>query len=360
MKRTMALFVGSMMLMFTLVACSSSNEEVDMAGEEVEPLAEPNLPEKDSAEIEEPEPYGFFPLTGVEIEEGTDIDYRAFGVMVENSLSARPQSGLYQADVVYEVLAEGTITRLLAFYHSQKADRIGPVRSARDYNVYLNKGYDAIYVSAGGSPAAFSLVNSGYVDYINGLTYDGRFLHRSSDRVAPHNLYTSYEDLAAAVEAIGFEFERAVPDALIFKNQLDEIEGKSAIHFEVKYGSTNNNVQFEYDEELKKYRRSNGGIPTEDLETGELVTPKNVFIVEAPHQVIPGDNAGRRDIDIEAGGRAYLIQEGMLQEVMWQNVDGIILPFRNDKQLPFLPGQTWINLVPSGNGGLDSYVEIFN
>ncbi|MDQ0254059.1 hypothetical protein J2S74_001432 [Evansella vedderi] len=356
------LLLSSFLLLFFILAACKSDEEVSS---DEEPADDPIEVEKDSEEEEEEEEVELFtyPLTGIETEEVLE-DKRVFGVMIENSIDARPQSGLYQADIVYEILSEGTITRLLALYHSQQPDRIGPVRSARAYYVHLNKGFDAIYVSAGGSPGGRQLAESDYVDDISGLAYDGRYFSRSSDRSAPHNMYTTYDDLVAAAEHRGYDLNRKPPE-LYFVNELSFAAGDTATSFEVKYGSMINNVRFEYDDASKKYLRYNGGQPTEDQETRKPVAPRNVFIIEASHRVIPkGEDhidagSNRREIDIESGGRAYLIQEGIVQEVEWKNDSGIILPYKDGELLPFLPGQTWINIVPSGNGGLESYVEFF-
>src|SRR5690554_861775 len=179
-------------IIFLLTACKSDE---DVQKDVVDDSNNTDINEESEPEPEpEPEePKAKFPLTGLEVHDNdVNLNYRVLGVMVENSAAARPQSGLTQADVVYEILSEGTITRFLALFHSQKPERIGPVRSARTYYVQLSKGYDAIYSSAGGSPGGLQLAQSDYVDDISGLAYDGRFFTRSQDRSAPHNLYTSY------------------------------------------------------------------------------------------------------------------------------------------------------------------------
>lgn len=331
-------------LLVVFVACSG-NEEAVVEEESIDEQE----PEKEESELElepesEPEIGVTFPLTGVETNE--NVDHRAFGVMIENSSSARPQTGLYQADVVYEVLSEGRITRQLALYHSQRPENIGPVRSARDYYIFLNNGYDAIYASAGGSPGAFALVQSGQVPYISGLDYDGRFFSRYSGRSAPHNMYTKYKDLQAAAEHIEFDLEGHAPPKLPFAEEVDDsLSEKEAFALEINYGSSINNVQFDYDQDTGGYIRSVGGERVDDYETGEPVAPRNLFIVAASHQVI--DDQGRRNIDIESGGNAYLIHDGSVIEAEWENVDGVILPFKDGEALDFLPGQTWINLVES-------------
>lgn len=340
--------IGIILIFFiTIVACSQKEdttiEDVDELPKEVIDI------EELEPEIEKKTYKNQFPLTGIGTND--DIDYRAFGVMIENSRAARPQSGLYQADLVYEVLAEGTITRLLAFYHSEKPEIIGPVRSARDYYIHLNNGYGAIYASAGGSPQAFAMVDSGQVDYINGLVYDGRYLWRSSDRRAPHNMYTSYENLIKAAEHARHGLISPVP-ALSFHKDDKMIEGEVADIVNISYGSTANDVTYQYDHENKNYLRFVGGEQSLDLETNIPVTTNNIFIVEMKHRVI--DNQGRRDINLNSGGAALLVQNGVFQYVEWKNVNGQILPFKDGEKVNFLKGKTWINVVPN----LDKSVSI--
>ena len=74
--------------------------------------------------------------------------------MVNNHPKARPQSGLHKADIVYEILAEGDVTRFLPYFQSEKPENIGPVRSARDYYIDLAKGLNALYIAHGYSPEA--------------------------------------------------------------------------------------------------------------------------------------------------------------------------------------------------------------
>ena len=84
----------------------------------------------------------------------TEIEGRAVAVMINNHPAARPQSGLHKADIVYELLAEGDVTRFLAIFQSEQPDNIGPVRSARSYYIELAKGYDSLYIAHGNSPDA--------------------------------------------------------------------------------------------------------------------------------------------------------------------------------------------------------------
>ena len=350
MMKRLALGILLVLVVMFVLACNKKEETIAVPPDDPpEEVVEKNEPEP-KPEPEKEEFKNQFPLTGIGTND--DVDYRAFGVMIENSRSARPQSGLYQADLVYEVLSEGTITRLLAFYHSEKPEIIGPVRSARDYYINLNNGYNGIYVSAGGSPQAFAMVERGQVDYINGLIYDGRYLWRSSERKAPHNMYTSYENLIKAAEHAKHTLIAPVP-TLTFLDDDTLIKGEKVTEIKVNYGSSSNNVVYLYDEDLESYIRHVGGEKMIDLEEKErAVTVDNLFIVEMSHRVI--DHVGRRAIDITSGGNGLLIQNGVYQYVEWENIDGQILPIKDGEKLNFLKGKTWINVVSN----LDQSVSI--
>lgn len=336
-----------LVISFLIILAACNNEENSSEAAETNEVVDEEATEESNFESENEvaEPSHTFPLTGKPTEE--KMDHRAFGVMIENSSASRPHSGIYQADVVYELLTEGQITRLLAIFHSQKPEKIGNVRSARDYFIHLNNSYDAIYISAGGSPGAFDLIESEQVAYINGLEYDGQYFTRSSDRFAPHNMYTTYDHLVTAAKDIGFNMDDREPPELPFLEEEDNVNSDgSAQGLDISYNSSTNDVRFDYDGESEGYIRSVGGNRVDDVETGEAVAPKNVFIVESTHQVL--DDQGRRAIDIESGGQALLVQGGEFIEAEWQNVNGLILPFKDGEALAFLPGQTWINFVDSG------------
>lgn len=337
MKR-LTFLITLILAIVVLFGCKKEEEKV-IAEPDQEPVEE--IDEEDETEKEYT---NVFPLTGL----GTDdpVDYRPFGVMIENSSSARPQTGLYQADIVYEVLSEGSITRFLAFYHSEKPERIGPVRSARDYYIKLNNGYNGIYVSAGWSPAAREMIQSGQADHVNGLTYDGRYFTRAADRKAPHNLYTSYEDLMKAADHAKLKVTGEAPTQL-FLNKDSMISGAEVNDIVIEYGSDINQVSYKYESETAKYLRFNGGIQTIDKEVEIPVLLDNIFIVETAHRVIPGDSAGRREVELSSGGNGVLFQKGIAIEVGWENVDGQIIPMKNGQAVGFVPGKTWINFVGS-------------
>ncbi|MCA0970617.1 DUF3048 domain-containing protein [Halobacillus litoralis] len=350
---------GFLFVLLLLAACSDeagASQETEPEQTETE---EPAETEQDTVEVEveekEPEPEeptfeNVYPLTGEPTND--DVDHRVLSVMVNNHTKARPQSGLSQADVVYEVLAEGQITRFLALYHSDIPEKIGPVRSARPYYFELAGGYDALYTYHGASTAINRQVAGSGIDYLDGAAYDnnGWLFERDPNRYAPHDSYFLTDGTGQAVEQRGYEAAKEIP-ALPFAEDVQPA-GTAADRVKVTYYNREI-VSYDYDENSEQYLRSSDGEPTVDRANDERVALDNVFIVRTGHSVI--DNAGRRAVDLESGGEAYLLQKGTIQEIQWKSVDGRILPYKDGQPLSFVKGQTWVNMIQGS-----STVEVMN
>lgn len=328
-------------MLLVLVGCSNDKEETENA-------------------VEDGSFKNIYPFTGIGTNE--PIDNRMISVMVNNHPKARPQTGLSQADIVFEILAEGNITRFLALYHSNLPEVVGPVRSAREYYFKLANGYHALYVYHGAADFVDEMIVNSGTDFLNGSTYDndGYLFKRESFREAPHN---SYLQLGAAYDVAkdkGYDIT-AEYEALPFlsADEIEALAGEEARHIEVIYSDSYSfaNVQYDYDQDSGSYTRSSGGEKTVELHTEVPIEVENVLIVETSHQVI--DDAGRREIDLESGGNAYLLQKGLINKVNWENHDGRIIPIKDGQEIGFIPGQTWINVIPT-NPGLDQAVKISN
>ncbi|MDQ0230224.1 DUF3048 domain-containing protein [Metabacillus malikii] len=287
-----------------------------------------------------------YPLTGLKVESDTK-NQRPIAVMVNNHPKARPQSGLHKADLVYEVLAEGNITRFLAVFQSDIPDVIGPVRSARDYYIDLSKGFEALYVHHGWSPSARQKLESGEADYLNGLFYDGTLFWRADHRKAPHNSYISFEHIQKGAKENNFTLEKEViPFQFYTQEELLSLKGNELNEFVIKYHKSPEwQVTYEYDKTKQTYSRYSNNEQTVDLESGKSIELSNVFVVEMEHEYI--DDYGRRGIDLISGGKAFLMQKGLKQEVEWKNIDNRIVPIKDGEIIKFVPGRTWINIVPN-------------
>ncbi|MDP4171248.1 MAG: DUF3048 C-terminal domain-containing protein, partial [Bacillota bacterium] len=222
------------------------------------------------------------------------------------------------------------------------------------YYIELAKGLDSLYIAHGYSPEAKRLLQSGYIDNLNGMVYDGTLFKRASFRKPPHNSYITYQNILKGARLRHYQMTKT-PAAFTF--MTDEESGKLSgrdVHSALVsyYGSRIFNARYDYDPAIGKYKRFSTGVQTIDLETKAPILLDNIFIVEMKHQIV--DKSGRREIDMKSGGKAYLLQKGKLNEVEWKNLDGRIVPFLNGSEVPFVPGKTWVNIIPTEPGLLKS------
>ncbi|WP_027724844.1 DUF3048 domain-containing protein [Tuberibacillus calidus] len=346
MKKFLGLLGVFLAILMVAGACTTKPKEVEKKPTKTEHTPAVAQPKKE-------EPTVTYPLTGLPAEDGV-INRRVIGVMVNNFSLARPQSGLHKADIVYEVLAEGPITRFLALFQSETPEIIGPVRSARPYFIELNNGYGAIYIAHGWSPQAKTILESGVTDYIQGLYYDGTLFKRVKFRKAPHNSYIPYENILKGEKEKGYKLTQNVePLPFLTQDELSTIPGEPMEQVTVTYAK-DNVVSYVYNPDDGLFYRKINGEQAKDRETGTPLTAANVFIVSANHRFIDGY---RREIDLDSGGPAYLFQKGKWQVVEWKNVHDRILPYKDGQPVKFVPGKTWINIIDAKQG-LNGAVKI--
>lgn len=329
MNVTKVLFTAVLAGQILLAGCSKDKDEVS------QPEAEAGETVETGSQVE------VAPFSGMSVE---SADGRPILATVNNHPLARPQSGLSQADVIYEVFAEGNITRLLALYQSQLPEEIGPIRSARDYFIEIADGLDAFYIAHGYSPDAHTLLNAGVVDNINGMQYDGTYFIRSKERKAPHNSYISKEHIEEAMEDLSIDDEiREIP-SLSFHPDADSAKlGEIASTIVVGHPDPNFMSTYTFDKESKTYERSVNGIITTDESADKKVTPANILIMEAPYTTI--DAEGRQSLDLTNGGPAILFQNGVALPLEWKQIDGVITPIQDGMPAKLVPGQTWVHIV---------------
>ncbi|MET3196655.1 DUF3048 domain-containing protein [Gottfriedia sp. OAE603] len=288
----------------------------------------------------------FAPLNGLPISQVSE--QRPVAVMVNNFHLARPQSGLGKADLIYEVLAEGDITRFLAVFQSNIPVKIGPVRSARDYYIDLANGYHALFICHGNSPKAKEMMDAGLIDSLNGLIYDGTLFKRDPSRKAPHNSYILKEGIEKGVEKRNYSFtEKVTPLDFTQEPVAFDSSWNSVNEVFIKYSyNPDNNVTYKFTEANKHFQRYQDGVVAKDALDGKQLQIKNILIVESTHKFI--DKYGRRSVDLKSGGKGYYLVDGKYKNIQWKNVDGRIIPFTLEgTEIEFSPGQTWINFVPS-------------
>lgn len=281
------------------------------------------------------------PLTGLAVD--GNINHPVIMVMMNNHPKARPQTGLNRADIVFEVLAEGEITRFAAFYHSVKEGNIGPVRSARPYYLDLAEGFNAVVAHAGGSPAAKERFNQPGYPSLDGIEGDGKYFTREDFRQAPHNLYTSMESLLRGAQEQGFD-DRGNFSPLLFADSVKDAESaETAKDIRIVYGPLYE-VGYHYNNGTEQLTRFTEGEQQIDRETEQPLTMDNLLVIKAPHRVL--DDQGRRDIELTGSGEGWLFQRGLVQEIEWKYENGFTRPYKDGQEVPLIPGKTWINVIP--------------
>lgn len=347
MKRKMSMLFCTITAMLLITACSKEEQ-----GEKPELV--PTNSDEVQEEPENNEPTYMAPFTGIMIEDENTL--RPVLTTINNHPLARPQSGISDADIVYEFLAEGNVTRLLALYQSELPDEIGPIRSARDYFVEVAKGLDAFYVAHGYSPDALALLSVNYVDHVNGMQYDGTLFNRSKERKAPHNSYISNENILLGAETVNASMTINKMPSFSFHESLESAKiGDSAETAVVRNGThLDYTSTYAYNEAQGTYDRTVNEIQTVDKASEVPVELANILVFETNYRTI--DAEGRQAVDIESGGKALLFHAGVVKEMEWANIDGILTPIENGTPAKLVPGKTWIHVIPT-TPGIESAVS---
>jgi hypothetical protein len=288
------------------------------------------------------------PRDGGQVDLFVPPPHAGLAIMVENQADARPQSGLHRADVVYEALAEGGITRFIALYLTNDASKVGPVRSLRHYFAFFAADYGADLVHIGASPEGFAWRDAMNMGKLDESAADPG-VWRVSTRRPPHNAYT---DTAADREFL-----------LARGRQRNRLWGPLRFSSGVETGSapaTNVALRFRpwpyevtYDWDGSRYLRSVDGGAHLDLDTGERIGPVSIVLQYADVEAIPNDEKLRLDVDlVGASGDLVVLSNGTARNGTWRKTaprtstvwldeagDPLVLP----------PGQVWVEVLPIGS-----------
>lgn len=282
------------------------------------------------------------PLSGLEV--SPELASRPVtAVMIENSIEARPQSGLLDAELVFEAIAEGGVTRLVAMFQATQPEKIGPIRSARPYYVDLAKTFDAAYVHAGGSPEALNRIDELSIKDMSAFENNGTY-YRADDREAPHDLYTSMSKLNERRTQLGFTGSTFEP----WKRKSDTAQTPLASTIDFTISGPVYNVSFGYDPLTNSYLRSqNGGAHTDQASAKQITSKVVIGLVTSR-----GQQGIYSDYRLTGSGEIRVFQDGIISQGTWtkENVNSQFV-FKDKNGLDFLfnKGQTWVTLVDSAS-----------
>ncbi|WIF94793.1 DUF3048 domain-containing protein [Caminicella sporogenes] len=285
------------------------------------------------------------PLTGLYIEK-EQLNPRPIAVMIDNYYKARPQAGLSEADIIYEILAEGNITRYMAIIYSSKPSTIGPVRSARPYFISKALEYDPLYVHVGGSPQALKDVKALKMADIDALSCGKNTFWRKRHKPIPNNMYTSYEALIKEAHRRKYKANGNFK-TLSFNEEDTDIEGQ--ILKDIKFPYRKNYVsEFRYNDEEKLYYRYINNKPHRDEVTKIHLSAKNIIVQYTNTKVI--DSKGRLDVNLIGKGKGFYITNGKIMKIIWKKGsrrDITRFYDLNENEIKLNPGITWYQIVPS-------------
>lgn len=358
-KRILSIMIASV---FVFSACGKEgkkDKEPPMHSEEATPASEKKqeVPEEPADEGPDLTGLAIDPLTGIYIDEN-EVLKRPYAVVINNLPKALPQSGISQADIMYEVLAEGGITRLIAVFKDFDSKKIGSVRSTRPYFLDFAIDNDAIFVHHGGSEQGYADIRRLGYNNLDGMQLDGKTFIRDKERLSKpgmyeHSSFTAAELLKSEAAAKGFrtELTEKYEAPFDFYSEGEEMpKGDAALNITVPFAPQSQVGYFEYNKEEEKYLRFQNGNKHIDSENNEQLKVNNIIIQYVGMRVI--DNEGRREFDNIGAGTGLLITKGVSYPIKWSKA-GKLEPTRwtdeNGHKIKLTPGKTWICVFQKGS-----------
>lgn len=284
-------------------------------------------------------------LTGLQIDPALN-KRPVTGVMIENSPDARPQSGLIDAGVVIEAIAEGGVTRFLALYQEAQPKYIGPIRSVRPYFLDFALAFNASVAHVGGSPEALGQIRGLGIRDLDQF-YNAAAYRRISQRYAPHNVYTSMAQLDKLNKSKGYK-SSTFTSLERKKDMPSKIPPAKVIDMTIS--GYFYNTHYKYVAATNTYKRSEGGKPHTDEKSKKQISPK-VLIALVMNYSIQSDGKHSQYLTV-GSGKAYIFQDGTVTKATWHKgsrSSQLTLTNAAGKTVKLNAGQTWITLVSNLN-----------
>lgn len=296
---------------------------------------------------------------------------RPLAVMIENHIEARPQSGLSKADVVYEAVAEGGITRFMAVFLCNLSDiQVGPVRSARTYFLDWLSEYDGLYAHVGGAntpgPAdALGQIITYKIKDLNQFSIGFPTFWRDYQRLGrsvatEHTMYSTTGklwDIGAkrgwtATDSSGLRWDKVFVPWKFKEDQPGGTTSRVTVNFWESQGDYR--VEWNYNAGCNCYQRKNAGVDHSDLNTNKILSPKVVivqFMAESPANDGYENNVHRLYAN-KGSGKTLIFQDGKVIEGTWNKANRLAREKfldKSGKEIVFDRGQIWIQTIPTGS-----------
>ncbi len=293
----------------------------------------------------------FSPINGKVIAEAA-AERRPLAVMIDNFHAARPQAGLNEADIVYEIYVEGLITRYMALFQSELPKLIGPIRSARPYYLRLAMEYDAYYAHVGGSMQAMADLQAFKIADIDGLASGRDTFWRKDHKVIPNNMYGSSQSLIDWANRLNYR-TAANFDSWLFGADYGADNAEKLIDMTIVYRHAKSaddvfryKIGFHYDEESQTYLRTVNEEPQLDEVTKAQIYADSIIVQRAATYVI--DDYGRLSVELVGSGTGYYLYDGKVIPITWQKQSErarTSFYTENGEELVLKRGKIWVQVV---------------
>ncbi len=350
-KNKVAVFITLLALVMAVASGCGSEEEPTTTAEEIT-TEEVTTEEVTEEEIVHEGVYN--DLTGEWVTDRDEEYGRPIAVMINNISAAMPQCGIGDADIIYEMMVEGGITRLLAIFNDYSdLELLGSIRSCRPYYVTVAMEYDAIYMHYGQSPQGLTKLESTGIDNLSGLDAEGNVTYyRYSEREAPHNVFTNTEMILAGIEYCGYDTEHSAgfESVFTFNEEITALEDGETANKITTPVSSYTTPWFEYNSDDGLYYRFQYGEEHIDGNTGEQLAFENIIIQFAHYTSI--DDHDRQELDQVGEGTGYYANNGTIIPITWEKAtESSITKYydSNGDEITLNPGKTWVTVMESDN-----------
>jgi len=279
---------------------------------------------------------------------------RPYAVMINNHPYARPHSGLDKAYLIYELMVEGGITRMMALYTQDvELDKIGSIRSSRHNYLDYALENDAIYVHWGYSKYAEKDINTLGINNINGLIYGSTFFttDTSLNRSLEHTRFTSSSLIKSGISSLGYRNTTDKGYLLNYTAETVDLSTKDqnikANQINIKY-SDSMTANYQYNENDQMYYRSIDNQPCVDLVTNEQYKFKNIIVYSVNYSTI--SSSGHQDLSNIGSGEGYYITNGHAVPIKWtknSRLEKTIYTHLDGTEIEVSDGNTFIQIYPT-------------
>ena len=360
------------LIIVSFVTCSKRNEEVlespatDTVMVETPsetpltatpPVSEtPVVSEEPTSTQPEQDPGPLNPLTGLPCEEDI-LTKRPIAIMINNISVAQPQLGVSKADIIYEMLVEGGITRMMALFTDMTdVGVIGSIRSARPYYIDVAVSYDAVYIHAGGSPQAYTMLRAPNITSLDGVGGRDDIFYRDQWRRtnlgSEHSLVSTGELILKWLPTYNFrlEHEEDYDNTMLFAEDGKPERGAPATDFSVMFSSTKS-TSFSYNNEDKLYYLRQYNKPYNDGNDNTQLAVTNVLILKTSVANIQGDKEGRITVATVGSGSGYFVCGGVYIDIEWSREVGERFSYKlkDGSELILGAGKSYICVIPDAN-----------